>query len=299
MRRLLSVLITASLLLTFCACSKQVNIQPTESPSETKTEEEMLFSSGTYKTRKITCKNGSKKIYGIAYIPEDKNEKHPLVLLCYGLGGTYSDTSDYAEELAKHGVASYAFDFCGGSTYSKSDGKTTEMSVMTEVSDLEVVLTEAKNWDFVESDKILSLGESQGGIVSAITAARHPDSFAGLILLYPALVVTDDAHARFNSINDIPDTYSMMGWITVGKNYAADMWDYDVYSEIGNFKNPVLLLHGSSDTVVPYSYSVRADEVYENSTLKILDGAGHGFWGSSYDLSVEYIINYLSEINII
>ena len=49
-----------------------------------------------------------------------------------------------------------------------SDGSTTQMSVMTEVSDLEAVLAAAKSWDFVDADRIILNGFSQGGIVSAI-----------------------------------------------------------------------------------------------------------------------------------
>jgi hypothetical protein len=29
----------------------------------------------------------------------------------------------------------------------------------------------------------------------------------------------------------------------VGKRYAADIWDLDVYSEIANDEKPVLILH--------------------------------------------------------
>ena len=38
-----------------------------------------------------------------------------------------------------------------------------EMSVMTEVSDLEVVMDAASGWDFVDEDRIVLLGTSQGG----------------------------------------------------------------------------------------------------------------------------------------
>ncbi|MCM1228136.1 MAG: lysophospholipase [Clostridium sp.] len=92
---------------------------------------------------------------------------------------------DYAEELAQHDIAAYCFDFRGGGG-NRSDGNTTEMSVMTEVSDLETIIIDAVEWDFVDDNRIILFGESQGGIVSAITAARHNDEVAGLILAYPA-----------------------------------------------------------------------------------------------------------------
>ena len=54
----------------------------------------------------------------------------------------FQDTvKQYAIELANMGYLTYTFDFCGGSVIKgKSDGLTTEMSVLTEVKDLESVL---------------------------------------------------------------------------------------------------------------------------------------------------------------
>ena len=86
--------------------------------------------------------NQGQKIYGIAYIPNIENEKIPLVICAHGLGGSYQSNTAYAEQLASHGIAAYCFDFRGGGG-SRSDGDTTEMSVMTEVSDLEVIMEAA------------------------------------------------------------------------------------------------------------------------------------------------------------
>lgn len=66
------------------------------------------------------------------------------------------------------------------------NGYSIEMSVMTEVSDLEAVMEAASEWDFADESRIVLLGTSQGGIVSAIAAARHTDQVSGLVLMYPA-----------------------------------------------------------------------------------------------------------------
>jgi len=90
-------------------------------------------------------------------------------------------------------------------------------------SDLEFVLEAAGTWDFVDRDKIILLGSSQGGVVSAIAAARHVDKIAGAVLLYPAFVITDAVYRQFDSLDEIPDTYSL-GWITAGRVYLEDIW---------------------------------------------------------------------------
>lgn len=251
----------------------------------------------TYRQQEIELDNQGQRIYGIAYIPDTENERVSLVICAHGLGGSYHTNMAYAEQLASHGIAAYCFDFRGGGG-TMSDGDTTEMSVMTEVADLEIILGAAAGWDFVDTDKMVLLGTSQGGITSAIAAARHTDEVSGLVLMYPAFLVSDAIHEQFNSLEEVPDTFRF-NWITAGWSYAEDMWDYDVYAEIGNYTEKVLLMHGNMDGIVPISYSERAAEVYENADYFVIDGAGHGFSGSAFEEAVRYIFDYLQEIGLI
>lgn len=250
-----------------------------------------------YEQHEIEVTNNGQKIYGIAYIPNTGEEKVPLVISAHGLGGSYQSNLAYAEQLASHGMATYSFDFRGGGG-NRSDGSTTEMSVMTEVSDIEAILDAASGWDFVDTQRIVLLGTSQGGIVSAIAAARHTNEVAGAILMYPAFVVHDDIHKRFSSLDEVPSVYQF-NWITAGRPYVEDMWDYDVYTEIGNYTKKVLLMHGNEDGIVPISYSDRAADVYPDVEYYVIDGAGHGFSGNAFDEAVNHIFNYLQEIEII
>lgn len=250
----------------------------------------------TYRQQEIELENQGQRIYGAAYIP-DKEDRVPLVICAHGLGGSYRSNAAYAEQLASHGIAAYCFDFRGGGG-SRSEGNTTEMSVMTEVSDLEAVMEAASGWDFVDESRIVLLGTSQGGIVSAIAAARRTDHVSGLVLMYPAFLVSDAIHEQFDSLEEVPDSYRF-NWITAGRPYAEDMWDYDVYEEIGNYTDKVLLLHGGADSIVPVSYSDRAAEVYEDVEYHVIDGAGHGFSGTAFDEAVKYVFDYLQQIEII
>jgi pimeloyl-ACP methyl ester carboxylesterase len=241
------------------------------------------------------CANNGKSIFGVAYIPEAECKKFPLVIFSHSLGGSYQSVLNYARMLASHGIAAYSFDFCGGASNSRSDGETTDMTVMTEVSDLEAVIEASKGWGFADTKKTVLLGVSQGGTVSAIAAARQPDEIAGLILCCPAFLINDDMKAAFRSKNDIPDTFYLK-CMTVSRKYVEDMWDYDVYGEIGNFKKKVLLLHGGRDAIVNISYSKRAAEVYSDNEFFVINGAGHWFSGAHFDKACTYILNYLLEI---
>lgn len=251
----------------------------------------------SYGRREIEVMNDGQKIYGVAYIPEGKNGRISLVICCHGLGGSYITNEDYAVFLASRGIAAYCFDFRGGGG-SRSDGETTDMSIMTEVSDIEAILDASSQWEFVDPDQIVLLGTSQGGAASAIAAARHKDEIAGAILLYPAFLMHDEIHRQFASLDDVPDSF-FFRWITLGRVYAEDIWDYDVYDEIKNYDKKVLLMHGDEDDIVPIRYSERASEVYPDADYYVIPGAGHGFYGEAFRQAEKYIIDYLQEIRIL
>ncbi len=313
MNRWICVLLCACLILGITACSSEGSLSENNSAGNPGTSEDSPGSSNVqqeqrsegdatqvqdvydYETREINCSIGNQNIYGVAYIPET-DEKVPLVIFSHELGSTHRSGTDYAEELASRGIAAYTFDFRGGSTASRSDGSTVGMSVMTEADDVGAVLDAAQEWDFVDTDHIALIGASQGGMASAVAASRRPDEIAGLILLYPALLVHDAVHEQFDSLDEVPEQFNFNGWIMVAKNYAADVWDYDVYADMAKFTNPVLILHGNRDGIVDVSYSERAAESYPDAELHILRGAGHGFYGRSFNTAMDYILDYLNEI---
>ena len=172
------------------------------------------------------------------------------------------------------------------------------MSLITEATDIQTIIAAAKQWDFVDSDKIILLGESQGGAAPAIAAARSTDDVNGLILCYPALLVHDAVHEQFNSLDEVPDTF-YFNWINAGRSYVADVWDYDVYSEIGNYAKPVLLMHGDRDGIVPISFAEHAAEVYPDVDYYVIRGGGHGFYGNALDDAFSHILEYLQKITIL
>lgn len=253
-------------------------------------------SDGSYETSNLWVDEDGQRIYGEAYVPEGTGP-FPLVILSHGFGGSHDDLASYAQALAENGYAAYVFDFRGGSAGgNQSDGDPLEMSVETEAADLEAVLTAAGGWDFVEQGHVSLAGASQGGMVSALVAARHPDEVRSLILFYPALSIVDDVHDAFAAESDVPDTYQPLGaWMTVGSRYATDVWDLDVYGTIAGYEGPVLIVHGDADRIVDVSYSERAAETYDNCTLDVIPGAGHGFSGEAYERSLDDALEFLRE----
>lgn len=237
---------------------------------------------------------------GTLYMPE-RSGKIPLIITAHEFGGNSRRAwwVHYAEYWAKQGLAVYTFDFSGGGEESQSDGKTTDMSVLTEATDLEQVLLSAQGWSFVDTKKIVVIGGSQGGAVSSIVAARHPADIAALVLLYPALVVTDDLHEKFPDRTKVPEVYRYNGWIDVGPRYVNDMYDFDIYKDMANFTKSVLIVHGDKDDIVPLSYSERAKSTYRSASLVVVKGAGHIFFTPDHQKQcLDAVDSYLKKMGI-
>ena len=259
---------------------------------DTEEAEESMYE---YEIRELYAENNGKQIYGIEYVPQNAGGRIPTIIYSHGFGDTHRSGMDYADTLAENGYVVYCFDFCGGGPGSKSDGSMTEMSLFTEQSDLEAVLTMIQEQPYVDRERIVLFGASQGGAVSAVTSAAHKEEIAGLILLYPAFVMADDTRSEFGSVEDIPETYSLMG-LTVGREYGAALMDYDFYEVIPQYDKEVLLIHGDKDGIVPISYSEKAAQVYPSVQFEVLSGAGHGFYGKDVEKTIDFILGYLKEL---
>ncbi|MFD1671524.1 alpha/beta hydrolase [Agrilactobacillus yilanensis] len=247
----------------------------------------------TYSVETLPVKYNKKNLYGKLYVPKQAaRQPRPTVILSHGLTGTYEDTIPYARALAKQGYVAYVFDFSGGSDSSRSSGKTTDMSIFTEASDLKAVISQIRKRAEVDKQNLFLAGESQGGAVSAIAGAQKTKQIKGLLLLYPAFSIPDEARQRFSSVKEIPKTVD--NYMTVGRAYYTHLLNYNMWTHIQNFEGNVLLIHGSADDVVPIRYSKRAQKVFKHSTLKIIEGAGHGFYGADERQATKYMLGYMA-----
>lgn len=227
--------------------------------------------------------NGEDKhIYGQLYLPTEDRESYPLVIISHGIQGSYYDLVDQAGKCVDAGLAAYIFDYCGGSTYSRSSGDISDMSVLTECDDLEFVLNELWQYSFMDRENTYLMGESQGGMVSAVLAAERPQDIAGMVLLYPAFNIPDMAREVYVE-GQIPEELYAFN-VPVGHRYFTDVLYMNAYEAISGYDGNILIIHGSDDQIVPLSYSQTAMDVYTNAELEVIPGAGHGFQG---DLRVQ------------
>lgn len=246
-----------------------------------------------YETKEIHVDKEGMDIYGVVHIPSGTEEKMPVVIMSHELGATLDRVKGYGEALAKEGYVTVCFDFCGGGWGSRSDGELLDMSVLTEKADLEAVLEEVKQWDFVDTDSVYLMGNSQGGLVTALTASEHREEIRAVILIYPAFSIYDDVHGMFDSPDEIPETHSLLGF-RLGNRYFVDIWNQEPYERIKEYGKDILLIHGDRDSIVPISYSDKLAETIDHVEYHVIRGADHGYLGEDFELAVSYILDFLN-----
>ena len=237
-------------------------------------------------------------IFGVLYKPET-DTKCPVIIISPEFGNTHQEQIEYGKLFASHGIAAYTFDFCGGSSRGSSEGEFKKMSTVTNANDLDAILTQVKNWDFINPEKIILMGLSQGGFATTLTASERYSEIAGVILCYPAYVIVDDVHTIFEKKEDIPSEFDYRGWCIVGGCYAADVWEINPYEKLANIQKPVLYLHGSADPDVPVSYAKKAANISDNIDLHIIDNAPHDFVNVHFGEAAGLILNHLRKLDII
>lgn len=247
----------------------------------------------SYRKQVVMIKHHGREIYGVSYLP-DRDQKYPIVIFSHGFNGTHEDFAMNSEYLAQYGIGAYCFDFCGGSVNSKSDLKTTEMSIFTEKEDLCAVVDDIKTWENVDPDHIYLFGGSQGGLVSALVADEYIKDIKGLLLLFPALCIPDDWNRRFPTLDDIPDTYELWGF-QLGRVFFESIHNYRLFEHIGQFNKNVLIFHGDLDDIVALEYGEKASLLYPYARMEVFPGEGHGFSEAGNQRVAELTYEFISQ----
>lgn len=249
---------------------------------------------GTTNTvKELWINNGSRKIYGIVSEPES-NTKKGVAVVCHGFNGTHHFGRDYFRTLNELGYLVYTFDFPCGSVNSRSDNNTMNMSVIDEKEDVRAIVHYFRQQPDVDKDRIVLIGESQGGFVAALAAAELKEQLSHLVLIYPALSIPDNWNKRYPEVKDIPDTTKLWN-IPMGRRFFVELRHIDVYKTITQYKGPVQIVHGSKDAVIPLSYAEEAMKQYKQAHLGVIPGAGHGFSQAEREVSNRFVREFLEK----
>ena len=242
--------------------------------------------------------NGDRQIYGELFTPHSTSNtqypspntsKKPIAIIAHGFNGTYHYGRNYFDVMQKLGYQCYVFDFPCGSVNSRSDNNTLNMSILDEQSDLRAIV----NYFHSKGHQhIVLIGESQGGLVSALTAAQMKDKVSQLVLVFPALCIPQNWRARYPKLSDIPEATELWG-VKMGRRFFEEIHDMNTFDIIGKYRGPVLIVQGDKDQVVLIEDSKRAQKLYKDARLHIIPGAGHGFKPKEFQEEAEQLEKFL------
>lgn len=235
-------------------------------------------------------------IRGMAHYP-CQSTPAPCLFFCHGFTASRIEPHfmyvKIARVLAEMGIACIRFDFTGSG---ESDGRFQDMTIMTEVADLEAVIAWASTQERIDASRKNLLGFSKGSAVSILAAARHPREYSNLLLISPAANILD-IYTREISGDKVQE-YLEKGLVDVAGNLLSKqaidvMTNINIYTEAMKVTAQALLVHGTMDNVVPPFTSIKLAEIWAgHSELALISGSDH--WYSSADLESK-LINALTD----
>ncbi len=221
--------------------------------------------------------------------------KVPLVIICHGFSGNCQRPfiNDLSHSIVAQGMATLRFDFNG---HGHSDGEFKDMTVLNEIDDLKDVIAWARKQSWVKN--ISLVGHSQGGVVVSMVSGELGDKeIKAEVLLAAAAVLRDDA-LRGNTMGAIYDPWNFKGdyielphspeagALLLGKNYVETAIRLPIYETAANYNGPTLIVQGTHDQVVPYTYAERFNEKIPNSVLKLIPDENHVFSNTQKETSI-------------
>jgi len=172
----------------------------------------------------------------------------PTVLYFHGNAGTIAGRADRFRQILASGFGLLAMNYRG---YGGSAGSPSEAALFSDG-------VEIFDWLAERSGTIVVHGESLGTAVATYVAAERPA--AALILEAPFTAALDIAAATYP-------------WVPVRLLMRDPLLSRE---HIRRVEEPVLIVHGTADAVVPVDYGERIYEAAgEPKEIAIVDGAGH------------------------
>lgn len=198
-------------------------------------------------------------------------ERRALVIITHGV--TSHHDREYLNELATgfsaRGLAALQFTFAGNG---ESEGAFEECTISKEVADLGSVLDALDGWT------VGYAGHSMGGAVGVLRAARDRRlralcSLAGMVHVQQFMVRT------FGQLSP-GDPMLGRAQCPLSRQFLDDAREIgDTLKAARQITVPWLLVHGTSDELVPHSDSEDARAVNPSARLELLEGADHRFAG--------------------
>ncbi len=151
------------------------------------------------------------------------------VLHLHGNAGCVVSQYGAISPLLNYGMQVFVFDYSG---FGFSGGKATKKNVLVDALS---TLDYLKTREDVKNTSLVLYGQSLGGHLSAVVAAKHQNDIDALVV-----------EGAFSSHRDIAAyMVPVLGRLMVKKDYSAK-------ESIATFHKPVLIIHSTDDETIPF-----------------------------------------------
>jgi fermentation-respiration switch protein FrsA (DUF1100 family) len=184
-------------------------------------------------------------------VPATQNS--PIVLFCMGNAGNISHRLETLKLLHELGVAVFIFNYRG---YGTSAGKANESGLYADVAGA-MNLLQAKGWP---AHRVIIFGRSLGAAVGLEAALQVPP--AGLIMEAAFTSIPAMGRRHYALVN------FLLGWLVKAK--------YDNLDKISKLERPLLVIHGSNDSICPPEMGRQLSKAAVSETAYVeIPGAEH------------------------
>lgn len=248
---------------------------------------------------RVTIDGSKGKLQAILQKPVLKpGEQCPMVIFCHGFGGSKDGPlfELITDTLQAHGIASIRFDFNG---HGESEGDFQEMTVPNEIEDAKHVYAYVRDLRYING--IAIVGHSQGGVVASMTAGQlGTDALRAVVLMAPAAVLRDDAirgstMGKMYDPLDPPEYVELWGGKKLGREYIKTAFWLPIYETAVAYQGPALIIHGTADRVVPFTYGERYHQLWPRSEYVLLERYDHGFMQDIHH-ATDIVSKYLMKV---
>ncbi|MDQ0219139.1 alpha/beta fold hydrolase [Peribacillus cavernae] len=249
---------------------------------------------------------GGKQISTIVHVPQNtasSKGKSPVIVYFHGFAGNKTVGNRMGVKLARRlcaeGYLVVRFDYIGSG---ESEGDFETDTFFTGwIEDAQIVLAWTKTLENADLKRIGIIGHSLGGaLVTHLSASDKtlksictlsPVSYLERnfeqIILGPALwadLLRGQTIRNFNGSG-----YSLSSL------FAQDIVRYNILESAGKISQPILIIHGKKDQVVPVanSYDLERSLVSPNKRLEVFEDEGHLFSEKIYLAVIDWFKNTL------
>ena len=189
----------------------------------------------------------------------------PLTVICHGFVGSRIGVDrlfvNAARQLAEQGHIVVRFDYAG---CGESTGKYGDIGIDAMIEQTGAVLDYAMQCGDIDPQRVTLIGHSLGGATALLTAVRD-SRVKRLVLWSPVAYPFNDivnivGRKRYDQAVKEGST-DYLGY-SFSSRYFETLGKHQPFQEASKFQGDVLLIHGTSDDVIPADYSFLYQKIF-------------------------------------